>query len=271
VERLGPLFLFVGSRSLLGSCTARLWWLFNPSRWRRWWNTRFLSVYRQRRQWQYFRVSCKWYFRRFNGGCRIAFCRGRQSNLCSGRPRRQVSLRYEFDLRRCLCYTIGSASGAALTPVAGAPFAADSGPISVTVDPSGKFAYVGNQNSSDVSAFTIGVAGALTTVAGSPFATDTTPRSVVVDRSGKYLYAVTGAGTISGFSINTSSGVLQAVPGSPFAAAVAITSAAANPVADFLYVTNAGGTNTVIGFVINPGTGSLSPMTGSPFPTGSDP
>jgi DNA-binding beta-propeller fold protein YncE len=94
-------------------------------------------------------------------------------------------------------YTIGSASGAALTPVAGAPFAADSGPISVTVDPSGKFAYVGNQNSNDVSAFTIGVAGALTTVAGSPFATDTTPRSVVVDRSGKYLYVVTGAGTIS--------------------------------------------------------------------------
>lgn len=44
-------------------------------------------------------------------------------------------------------------------------------PTSVAVDPSGKFAYVANNGSSDVSAFTINTAtGALTAVVGSPFA-----------------------------------------------------------------------------------------------------
>ncbi len=40
-------------------------------------------------------------------------------------------------------YTIDATSGA-LKPVAGSPFAAGSGPISIAVDPTGKFAYVAN-------------------------------------------------------------------------------------------------------------------------------
>ena len=45
----------------------------------------------------------------------------------------------------------------------------------------------------------------------------------------------------------------------------------ASPVADFLYVTDAGGHNGVLGFVIDPSTGALTAMAGSPFATDTDP
>src|SRR4030042_4516671 len=47
-------------------------------------------------------------------------------------------------------FSINTATGA-LTAVAGSPFIAGDAPMSVIVDPSGKFAYVGNFLSSDVS------------------------------------------------------------------------------------------------------------------------
>src|SRR5207249_561873 len=76
-------------------------------------------------------------------------------------------------------YSINAATGA-LTPVAGSPFTAGTTPVSVTVAPSGAFAYVANANSNNVSAYTINAAtGALTPVAGSPFAAGSAPYSVV--------------------------------------------------------------------------------------------
>ena len=51
-------------------------------------------------------------------------------------------------------YTINSSTGA-LRAVAGSPFAAGGGPYSVTVDPSGRFAYVANSGDDTVSAYTI--------------------------------------------------------------------------------------------------------------------
>ena len=83
-------------------------------------------------------------------------------------------------------YTIDSTG--ALTAVAGSPFGAGIAPSSVTVDPTGKFAYVANQGSNDVSAYTINAStGALTSV-GAAMATGTTPNSVTVDPSGKFAY-----------------------------------------------------------------------------------
>src|SRR5258708_10147190 len=65
-------------------------------------------------------------------------------------------------------YTINATTGV-LTPVAGSPFPAGTGPLSVTVNPTGKFAYVANFNSNNVLAYTIyGATGALTPVACSP-------------------------------------------------------------------------------------------------------
>jgi DNA-binding beta-propeller fold protein YncE len=67
----------------------------------------------------------------------------------------------------------------ALTNVSGSPFPAGAGPLAVTVDPTGKFAYVANNGSHNVSAFSIdATSGGLFTVAGSPFAAGTGAGSV---------------------------------------------------------------------------------------------
>src|SRR5262249_48642698 len=54
-----------------------------------------------------------------------------------------VANNYQHDVSG---YTISATSGA-LTPVPGSPFAAKSRPVSVAVDPTGRFAYVTNSNS----------------------------------------------------------------------------------------------------------------------------
>jgi len=89
----------------------------------------------------------------------------------------------------------------------------------VTVDPTGKFAYVANQVSNSISAYTINAAtGALTAVSGSPFPAGSAPWSLT-DPSGKFAYvANASSGSISVYAVDGSSGVLTAVSGSPFAA-----------------------------------------------------
>jgi Lactonase, 7-bladed beta-propeller/Tn3 transposase DDE domain len=83
-------------------------------------------------------------------------------------------------------YTVDSNTGA-LAPINGSAFTSGSGPssapVSVAVDPSGKFAYVANFNSapSIVSGFTIDqVSGALTPATNSPFPAGFAPVSVAV-------------------------------------------------------------------------------------------
>jgi hypothetical protein len=77
-------------------------------------------------------------------------------------------------------YSIG-AGGALMSTVPGSPFAAGSGPESVAVDPTGKFAYVANIGGiggNNVSAYSIGADGSLTQLSGSPFAAGSSPSSV---------------------------------------------------------------------------------------------
>ncbi len=75
-------------------------------------------------------------------------------------------------------YRINRTTGG-LEPAAGSPFPAELTPISVTVDPTGQFAYVANFIPNNVSAYRInGTTGALTRVPGSPFRAGTLPASV---------------------------------------------------------------------------------------------
>jgi 6-phosphogluconolactonase (cycloisomerase 2 family) len=120
-------------------------------------------------------------------------------------------------------YEINATSGA-LTVVLGSPFAAGADPGSVVVDPSSKFAYVGNAGGATISAYQINAtSGALTQVAGSPFLGASTPYGVTVDPTSKFLYVAnnsynTGYGSVSGYQINATTGALTLVAGSPFAA-----------------------------------------------------
>ena len=66
-------------------------------------------------------------------------------------------------------YTIDATTGT-LTLISGSPFVAGSGVDSLTVDPSGKFAYVANGGSNNISGYTIDAnTGALTPIPGSPW------------------------------------------------------------------------------------------------------
>jgi 6-phosphogluconolactonase len=107
-----------------------------------------------------------------------------------------------------------------LVPVSGAPFAAGSSPVSVAVDPTGRFLYTANQNSNDVSAYTVNkLSGVLTPVAGSPFSAGTSPASLTADISGRFLYvADKGSNNVSGFSIDSTTGALTRLAASPFPA-----------------------------------------------------
>ncbi|MDA8089176.1 MAG: hypothetical protein M0Z61_02975, partial [Nitrospiraceae bacterium] len=81
-------------------------------------------------------------------------------------------------------YRIGA--GGALTPMTPATVAAGSGPYSVTVDPSGKYAYVTNAGGDAVSQYTIGAGGALTPMTPPTAAAGTTP-SFIITRSPAWL------------------------------------------------------------------------------------
>lgn len=85
-------------------------------------------------------------------------------------------------------FTIDAGTGA-LTPVAGSPFPAGSGPLGVAVDPAGKFLYAANDGDGTISAFIInGTSGALTQVSGSPFPAGSNLSGLAIDPSGKFLY-----------------------------------------------------------------------------------
>src|SRR5262249_36577066 len=75
------------------------------------------------------------------------------------------------------------------------PLSPASGPTAGVVDPTGKFVYVTNGTTNNISAFSVGqnlsTRGELTAVSGSPFALAvgaTTPAACVVHPSGKFLY-----------------------------------------------------------------------------------
>ena len=95
-------------------------------------------------------------------------------------------------------------SDGTLVPVPGSPFASGQVPTSVAVDPSGKFAYVANHESDNVSGYTINpTTGALTPISGSPFAAGSNPFSVAVARFKPSFRAVHHAVEIANAGSNT--------------------------------------------------------------------
>ncbi len=174
-------------------------------------------------------------------------------------------------------FTISSASGA-LTQISGSPFpietnptGPETGPVSISVDPSGRFAYVANSTDS-LSAYSIdSTTGALTLLAGSPFVTGDNPSSVTVDPTGQFLYnANINTDNVSAFTIDTVTGALSPIGTTP--AGDAPSSIVVDPSGRFVYVANNGfQTFGVSAYSVDPLTGSLSSVPGSPFAAGNAP
>jgi 6-phosphogluconolactonase (cycloisomerase 2 family) len=148
-------------------------------------------------------------------------------------------------------------------------FAAGTSPKSVSVDPTGRFAYVANGDGT-VSSFRIDPPSGALILPGSVSA-GTNPASVAVEPSGKFAYVARGDGNVSVHAID-------AVPGGSgaLASASSTTAAGTSPVSvtvdasgQFAYVANSGSAN-VSAYKVNSG-GSLSAVSGSPFGAGSAP
>src|SRR5438445_282636 len=86
-------------------------------------------------------------------------------------------------------------------------------PNSVTVDPSGRYAYVANGDSANASQYTIGADGALTPTATATVAAGTNPISVTVDPSGKYAYVANNASAnVSQYTIGADGALTPMAP-----------------------------------------------------------
>ena len=97
-------------------------------------------------------------------------------------------------------YVVDTASGR-LTYIGTA--ATGVNPVSVAVDPEGKYAYVANQDGNTVSQYEILDDGTLTPLATATAATGDQPRSVAVDPSGRYVYVANfGSNSISQYKID---------------------------------------------------------------------
>ena len=160
-------------------------------------------------------------------------------------------------------------STGAISTVSGSPFTAGAGAEFMAFDPAHKLLFVSNQNSNNLSEFSVNSAtGMLSPVPGSPFGTGTRPTGVAVDPGGRFVFVANqAAGSIAVFSIGPG-GTLAPVAGSPFPAASPF-GLTANPSGTVLYASNfpdssVSDLNTVSAFSIN-ANGALTPISGSPF------
>jgi 6-phosphogluconolactonase len=169
------------------------------------------------------------------------------------------------------------ATTGALTAVTGSPSIIATGAQSIAVDPSGRFVYVPNTVSNDVSRYSIdATTGALTP--GAPVTAGNGPMSIVLTVGPtpvifrpRFAYVANlNSDTVSAFAIDAATGALTPAPGSPFAAGVGPIAVTVDPTGRFAYVANAG-SNDISGYTIDPASGGLSPIAGSPFPAGEGP
>ena len=118
-------------------------------------------------------------------------------------------------------YTLDISTG---EPTIGTSIAAGTQPTAALQVLSGKFLYVANQGSNNISAYSIDPnTGALTAISGSPFTAGTKPTSLAFDPvNNLLLVGNSGSSDISIYAVNTTTGVLQ-VSGSPIHPGTAVT------------------------------------------------
>jgi 6-phosphogluconolactonase (cycloisomerase 2 family) len=160
-------------------------------------------------------------------------------------------------------YAIDGATGA-LTQVPGSPVIATAGSPSIAADPAGRFLFVGDFTSGDITVFTINQTnGSLTVVQGSPFASGIGILEMSTDGQGKFLYAVDG-GQVLAFAINQTSGALSG--GASFVSPMG--QVEGEKTGKYLLGVVGGNADSHIHvFGINSQTGAIAEVTGSPFAT----
>jgi DNA-binding winged helix-turn-helix (wHTH) protein/6-phosphogluconolactonase (cycloisomerase 2 family) len=180
-------------------------------------------------------------------------------------------------------YAVDHVSGR-LAELDGSPYLAGSGPVAISMHPSGEFVYVVNVISNDLYAYARDSNGDLKQT-GPAHAVGTHPFFVTTNPSGQFLYVSNqDDGTISAFTTGKGD-ELKPVPGSPFNSGLRPRSITIDPTGHFVYVVNYGvnpyesheaacvGTYanasgkgcTISVFEIDQKTGALAPIKDSPF------
>ncbi|WP_134662924.1 MULTISPECIES: PKD domain-containing protein [unclassified Amycolatopsis] len=107
------------------------------------------------------------------------------------------------------------APDATLTQV-GTPVAAGNKPVIPAFTPDGKYLYVSNEGSGDLSGYAVGRDGALTAIPGSPYPSGGNTHGVVITPDSHRLYVPnTTSNTVTGWTIGAG-GHLTPLPGSPY-------------------------------------------------------
>lgn len=163
-------------------------------------------------------------------------------------------------MRWKLWLPLAALSGLALLLQGCGDFFVDEGP-----DNPGKFAFVANNGSGNVSAYTVGSNGALANAPGSPFGAATNPNAVDADAAGRLVYVANNAGGISGYSVKRNDGSLGAISGSPFSPATGYRAIAADPAGRYVFALTTAG--QLEAYTVNATTGALT-INGSSVPAG---
>jgi 6-phosphogluconolactonase (cycloisomerase 2 family) len=158
------------------------------------------------------------------------------------------------------------------TVVSGDTANGGNGPVSIAIDPSGKWAYVANGSSNTLSQYSIGADGTfsaltpfLVATGGKTGAGSASDVKIASTSSGEYVYVANYFdGTIAQYSINPTTGILSQL--TPFLASTSGTyalSIAVHPTGKFAYVAIlTGSPNAVVAqFTIDQSTGELLAMT----------
>jgi len=165
----------------------------------------------------------------------------------------------------------------ALNAVPSPPVPAGQEPSAATTEPSGRFVYVTNRVSNNVSGYQINLTtGTLSSLGGATGA-DFGPVSVTADPTGQFLYVANRggggfAGTVRAYNIDLETGVLNAT-GSVPQVGTAVEAATVDPTGRFVFVASSGSSPSsarIYGFRVRPD-GGLEAMPGSPFATGAAP
>ena len=163
----------------------------------------------------------------------------------------------------------------ALSLVAGSPFSPPPGVFSlreVTVDPTGRFAYlVNNEGTCCVSSYSINRGTGALTAIGTTLPAGLNPEHVTTDIAGQYVYTTGNDANVFGYTIDNTTGALTAMAHSPFTCPGCATQGLrADPSGKFLYVADR---FHITGYAIDASTGALTELSTSPYSTGtgSDP
>jgi 6-phosphogluconolactonase (cycloisomerase 2 family) len=167
-------------------------------------------------------------------------------------------------------FTIGNdGTLAAMTP-ATAP-TGDNNPLSISVDPTGRYAYVVNGSFGSVSQYSIAPSGGLTPLNPSAVLNVSLPQSIAIDPSGRYVYVtssgLSGTDSVYQYTIEAGGTLTPMSPASvttpSFGMAIAI-----DPTGRYLYVADGA---EVDQFNIGETSGGLTAMSPQTVPAGVNP